>query len=1057
MLSSFFIKRPIFAISIAIMAVLLGMIIVPNLKLQRFPDIAPPSIAINLSYPGASVETLENSVAQVVEQQMTGLDNLLYFNTKINSDGNVTFRFSFDNSVDPDIAQMQVQNRFQMVLPKLPDVIQKNGARIRKTSDDVLQNIAFFSKDSSMSAGDVGDFVGSVVVDQISRVNGVGDVSLRGAKYAMRIWLDLNKLAFFKLNPSDVVSAIQDQNKQISVGQIGAMPSSDKQPINMTIQSRRLLENIDEFSNIVVKTDNSGATVLLKDVATIELGREGYGAFASYNGYPAAAIEISLASGANAVATNDLIQAELEKLKSVFPEGLEYAMSYDTVPFVKASLYGVSKTLVEALILVSLVILVFLRDIRSTLIVTLTIPVVLSITVLVLYLCGYSINALTMFAMVLAIGLLVDDAIVVVENVNRLIYKHKMDPTSAARESMKEISTALFGVGLVITAVFVPMSFFSGATGNIYRQFSVTIITAMLSSIFVALIITPAFCATLLKVRHKNPHQVAKKGVLSFFDTAFVKLTSGFNFVVGKSIHFKWLTMGVLIFISAATYGLFIITPTSFLPSEDQGILNVRLTLPANTPMNQTEKVAKLVESYFLNQEKDNVKGVLVLLGNGGPGGTSQSAALVNVNLVPWSERDPEEDSAVAIAQRARAYFSKIPAKINIMLPPSIQGMGSSAGFSVAVQNISGHPQEEFMRHVREMIAEANVSPLLENVRYDLLDSSRQLKIDINDKLAGQLYLPASLINQNLEIVFGGSYVNDFIDRGLIKKVYVQADEKYRSLPHNLSDFYLRNTQDEMVNFRSFGSYKLDTGPQQLERFNGISAITIVGDSKPGVSSGQGMTEIARIISKHEGNYSYAWSGTSYQENISGSQASFLFAISAVVVFLMLASLYESWSIPLSVVFIVPIGILGALCFVLLNNLSNDIYLQIGLLTTGGLACKNAILIIEFASYYRHQGMTIIKAAKKAAAIRFRPIIMTSIAFLLGVLPLMLATGAGSESQVSIGTSVLGGTLFATVIGTCMIPTFFVVVSLLFNRKLMYRMINKKTKTVSSSQLQGLK
>lgn len=1046
MLSSFFIKRPIFAISIALMAVLLGLIVLPNLKLQRFPDIAPPSIAINLSYPGASVETLENSVAQVVEQQMTGLDNLLYFNTKINSDGNVTFRFSFDNSVDPDIAQMQVQNRFQMVLPKLPDVIQKNGARIRKTSDDVLQNIAFFSKDSSMTAGDVGDFVGSVVVDQISRVNGVGDVSLRGAKYAMRIWLDLNKLAFYSLNPSEVVSAIQDQNKQISVGQIGAMPSASDQPINMTIQSRRLLENIDEFANIVVKIDNSGAAVLLKDVATVELGREGYGAFASYNGYPAAAIEVSLAAGANAVATNALIQAELEKLQSIFPEGLEYAMSYDTVPFVKASLYGVSKTLVEALILVSLVILVFLRDFRSTLIVTLTVPIVLSITVLVLYLCDYSINTLTMFAMVLAIGLLVDDAIVVVENVNRLIYKQKMDPVSAAHESMKEISTALFGVGLVITAVFVPMSFFSGATGNIYRQFSVTIITAMLSSIFVALIITPALCATILKVKHKNPHQSADKGILSFFDKAFIKLTSGFNVLVNKSVHYKWLTMGILTVMSLITYGLFVLTPTSFLPSEDQGILNVRVTMPANTPMNKTEEVAKLIEDYFLSQEKDNVKGVLVLLGNGGPGGTSQSAALVNVNLVPWADRDPEDDSATAIAKRARAFFSKIPAKINIILPPSIQGLGSSSGFSVAVQNISGHSQQEFMQHVKDMLAEANASPLLENVRYDLLDSSRQLKVNINDKLAGQLYLPASLINENLEIVFGGTYVNDFIDRGLIKKVYVQAKEEYRSLPSDLSDFYLRNTQGEMVNFRSFGSFNLDTGPQQLERFNGISAITIVGDAESGVSSGQAMSEIARIISEHEGHYSYAWSGASYQENISGSQATFLFSISAVVVFLMLASLYESWSIPLSVVFIVPIGILGALTFVLLNNLSNDIYLQIGLLTTGGLACKNAILIIEFASYYRHKGMTIIKAAKKAAAIRFRPIIMTSIAFLLGVLPLMLATGAGSESQVSIGTSVLGGTLFATVIGTFMIPTFFVVISLLFDRKLLARVMHRKVK-----------
>lgn len=1044
MISNFFIKRPILAMVIALLAIMMGLIVLPKLQLQRFPDIAPPSIAINLSYPGASAQTLENSVAQVVEQQMTGLDGLLYFTTKISSDGNISFRFLFDNSVDPDIAQMQVQNSFQIVLTKLPEIVQKNGARIRKTSEEELQTIAFFSTDNSMSAADVGDFVGSVIMDQIARVNGVGDVSLRGAKYAMRIWLDLNKLAFYKLNPTDIVNAIQNQNKQISVGQIGAMPSLDIQPINMTIKSRQLLENVDDFEKIIVKIDSSGAIVYLKDVATIELGRENYNAFGNYNTKPMAALEVSLASGANAVQTAETVIAELEKLRDIFPEGLDYAISYDTVPFVKASLYGVLKTLVEALILVSLVILVFLRDIRSTIIVTVTIPVVISITLVVLYFFGYTINTLTMFAMVLAIGLLVDDAIVVVENVNRLIYTQHLDPIKASQLSMQEISSALFGVGLVISAVFMPMSFFGGATGNIYRQFSVSIISSMLASIFVAIVITPALCAKFLKVKIKNPHNKAKKGLASWFDNGFIKLTHAFNRSVSFGIHYKWFTMLGLAVISLATYFAFIITPTSFLPVEDQGLIRVKITMPVNTPLHKTQEVAKIVENYFLEKEKDNVSGVLLMLGNAGPGSSSQSSASFNINLVPWQERDLTKDDVMSIVKRARAYFSNIPAKINVTIPGSIQGLGSSSGFSVAVQNISGNSYEDFMLHISQIVAKANNSDLIENVRYETLDSSKQLYISIDDEAAGQLNLSAATINDNLEIVFGGKYVNDFIDRGLIKKVYVQALDQYRSLPEDLNFLYFRNNDGEMVNFSSFGSYSMQIGAQQLERFNGFSSITLQGEPKEGISSGQAMEEIKRIILEQEGGYNYAWSGVSYQENISGSQSSFLFAISAIVVFLMLAALYESWSIPLSVVLIVPIGILGALVFVLLRGLSNDIYLQIGLLTTGGLACKNAILIVEFASFYRHQGMSLIKAAKKAAAVRFRPIIMTSIAFLLGVLPLMLASGAGSESQNSIGTGVIGGTIFATVIGTFMIPTFFVVVSLIFDKKLLCRIMHKK-------------
>lgn len=1040
MLSKFFIDRPVLSWVIALLTVILGLIVLPSLKLSRFPDIAPPTISISLSYPGASAETLENSVAQVVEQQMTGLDNLLYFNTTVNSEGNVNVRFSFDQSVNPDVAQMQVQNRFDMAMSKLPDEVQQNGVRIRKVSEDVLQNIAFYTKDGSLTQEDIGGFIVSVLQDPISRLNGVGDVNVRGSQYAMRIWLDQDKLHFYSLTPQDVVNAIEAQNKQISVGQVGAMPAVPGQQLNVVVKSRHMLETPEEFENILLKSDEIGGTVYIKDVAKVEKGRASYTVFANYNHLPMASLEINLTEGANAVETANRIVAELERLRPLFPESLEYVIPYDTVPFVKASLYEVGKTLVEALILVSLVILLFLRDIRSTLVVTITIPIVLCATVVVLYFFGYSINTLTMFAMVLAIGLLVDDAIVVVENVNRLIYKFALTPYEAAVRSMQEISSALFGVGLVIAAVFVPMSFFGGAAGNIYRQFSVTIVSAMLMSIVTALVVTPSLCASILKVRHRNPHKRAKKGILSLFDTAFSRLTSAYTKSVNLVLHYKKTVMLLLAFLSVACVGLFSIIPSSFLPIDDQGIMSVKITLPTGSTNEMTEKVGYMVEDYFLTKESKYVEGIMLTLGHGSGGAFGQSTATANVKLVPWEQREEDEGSAQAILARAKAYFDTIPdAKITVSLPSSIRGMGGSSGFQVNVQNLMGNSHEQFMQDIDDIIDIANADPMLYNVRTNVLDDSKQLEVVLDDRLIKLYHLDSDNVNSNLSIAWGGKYVNDFIDRGRIKKVYVQSMPQFRSMPEDLSRLYFKNDEGKMVGFDSIGSYKWTFGPQQLNRFNGTSSIFIEGDSASGVSSGQAMDAIAKVISSHPGQYSYAWSGASYQEQLTGSHTQFLFAISALIVFLCLAALYESWSIPFAVIMIIPVGAFGALGLVWLRGIENDIYLQVGLLTTGGLAAKNAILIVEYAHQFRMRGQTLLKSAKQAAALRFRPIIMTSAAFLLGVMPLLAADGAGASSQQSIGTGVVGGTLSATVLGVLMVPVFFVCVSLLFDEKLRKR------------------
>ena len=1034
MLSRFFIYRPVLATVVAFITILMGFLCVPNLEIARFPNIAPPSVRLTLRYNGASAITIENSVVQVVEQQMSGLDGLLYFSSRSTSEGDANISFSFDPSIDPDVAQMQIQNRLQNIMSRLPQAVQDNGVSVRKVSEDTLQRIAFYCVDGSMSQEDISDFVVSVLQDQLSRINGVGSVSVFGSAFAVRIWLNLDKMASYKLNPPDVVNALSSQNRQISSGQLGALPNDYDEPINITIKSREMLSSIEDFEKVVLKSYENGATVFLKDVARIEFGRESYTFSGNYNGYPVTAVSIDLTDGANAVETAQRIEDFLESVSHNLPEGLKYAIPYDTVPFVTASLHEVLKTLAEALLLVALVILLFLRDIRATLIVCLTIPIVISATFSVLYLLGYSINTLTLFGIVLSIGLLVDDAIVVVENINRLMVEQGLSPKDAALKSMSEISSALFGVGLVIAAVFIPMGFFSGATGKIYRQFSVSIVSAMLFSIAVALIITPSWCAKYLKKPVQRDFQSSLP--LNKLDLGVRLLEKGREkFLVYVAYLLKHLRLCFLVSLAFAvlSIGLVKVIPSSFLPTEDQGILFANITMPAGASQKQTKAVANEVQSYFEENEKDNIDGVMASLGFSGGGSRGQSVASVFVKLKNWDDRPGEENTAMSIKDRAYAHFKNHDsARINVVLPSGVRGMGPSAGFSIQVQNIMGVDRDTFVKDVNEIVATANQSGVITNVRSDSMPDSPQLIMSFNDSMALSHHLSPEVINNNISVAWAGKYVNDFLDRGRIKRVYVQADAKYRTSLSDLFKMNLVNSQDQLVPLNSVAKARFDYGPVQSQRFNGISSIPISGDPVKGVSSGQAMDMIAKIVSEHPNNYAYAWQGQSFQEKLLGAQSSKLFFLSALIVFLILAALYESWTIPVSVIFIIPFGILGALLFVFMRSLVNDVYLQIGLLTSGALACKNAILLIEYAHKFNLKGLSLMKSAQKAALIRFRPIVMTSVAFLLGVFPLMFATGAGAASQISIGTAIVGGTFFATFIGVSFIPGFFVMVSYVF-------------------------
>ncbi len=1025
-MANFFIDRPIFAWVLAILLSLGGMMAIASLAVEQYPDLAPPNVRITASYPGASAQTMENTVTQIIEQSMTGLDHLMYMSSQ-SSSGQARITLSFDAGTDPDNARQQVQNQLQSAMRKLPQDVQQQGVTVNKTGDTNILMIAFVSTDGSMEKQDISDYVASNVQEPLSRINGVGSVDIFGSQYAMRIWLDPSKLKSFSLTASDVVSAIQSQNSQVSVGQVGGTPSVDYQSLNATVNARSLLQMPEQFRAITLRVNQDGSAVTLGDVAKIELGAENYDSLSRFNGQPASGLGIKLASGANEIETDKLVRARLAELAPFFPHGLEAKIAFETSPFVKASIEDVVKTLLEAVLLVFLVMYLFLQNFRATLIPTIAVPVVLLGTFAVLYAFGFSLNTLTMFAMVLAIGLLVDDAIVVVENVERVMSEEGLSPRAATRKSMQQVQSALVGIALVLSAVFVPMAFFGGTTGAIYRQFSITIVSAMVLSVLVALILTPALCATLLKPLAKGEHH-GKRGFFGWFNRQFNRLSERYEHGVGKIVvkSGRWFVLYLAI-IGVMAF-LFRTLPTSFLPQEDRGVFMTQIQLPPGSTQQQTLKVVEKVEAYYMTQEKENVVSVFTAVGNG-PGGNGQNVAQLFVRLKDWDERPGAQNSAGAIVERATRAFRRInEARVFASTPPAISGLGNASGFDMELQDRAGLGHDALMAARDTLLAQAAGDARLTRVRHNGLDDSPQMQITIDQRKAESLGVSISSINSTLKIGWGSTYVNDFIDRGRVKKVYVQAAAPYRMLPDDLNKWYVRNDSGGMVPFSAFAQTSWMTGSPRLERYNGFSALEILGESAPGVSTGTAMDVMEQLVAKLPEGFGLEWTGMSLQERMTGAQAPALYAISLLVVFLCLAALYESWSVPFSVMLVVPLGVLGALIATWARGLENDVYFQVGLLTVIGLSAKNAILIVEFANDMNHKGVDIVKATLEASRQRLRPILMTSLAFVFGVLPMATSTGAGSASQHAVGTGVIGGMVAATVLAIFFVPLFFVVV-----------------------------
>ncbi len=1029
-LADFFISRPIFAWVLAIAVMLSGLLGISTLPIAQYPEIAPVTVRISATYPGASAETVENSVTKIIEQGLTGLENLDYMSASSSATGASSIQLTFASGVDADIAQVQVQNKLQLVESQLPDAVVNQGISVTKSTSSILMVGALVSKDGSQTSEDLGDYFSSTFEDTIKRVEGVGDVNVFGSGYAMRIWLDPAKLAKFQLMPSDVSTAIGVQNRQISAGQFGALPSPPGQQLNVTVTAQSQLKTPEQFRNIILKTTTDGSIVRISDVATVEIGSESYNSFSRYDGRPAAGFGINLATGANAINTSAGVKAAVETLSGSLPSSIEVVYPYDTTPFVKLSIEKVFETLIEAVVLVFLVMFLFLQNIRATLIPTIAVPVVLLGTFGVLAFFGYSINTLTMFAMVLAIGLLVDDAIVVVENVERVMAEEGLSPLEATRKSMGEITGALIGIALVLSAVFLPMAFFSGSVGVIYRQFSVTIVTAMVLSVLVAIVLTPALCATMLKPGSHAP----KKGLFGWFNRGFDRGTNGYVRGVAGIIRRPLPFLALFLLMIGGVYLLFVRLPSSFLPEEDQGVLMTMITLPQGATQARTVEVVKQVEKHFLEDEKANVDGIFAAVGFGF-NGSGQNSAMAFVKLKDFDQRTGKGQSSAAIAGRAMAAFSKIrDAQVFALSPPALPNLGQSNGFEMYLQDTGGAGQDALKAARDQLLAAAAKDTQLAGVRQGGQEDQAEFQIDIDQAAARALGVDLSDINTTISVAFAGSYVNDFIDRGKVKPVYVQGNPGSRSEPGSLNSWYVRNASGEMVPFSSFTASSWSRGSPKLDRYNGISAVNIQGSAASGVSSGTAMDEMLTLVSELPSGFTAAWTGLSYQEQLSGNQATALYAISMLVVFLCLAALYESWSIPFSVMLAVPIGVLGALVAAKLFGQSNDVYFKVGLLTTIGLSAKNAILIVEFARDQQAAGKELVEATLLAARQRLRPILMTSFAFILGVLPLAIATGAGSGAQNAVGIGVMGGMIAATSIGVFMVPMFYVVVRRLAGR-----------------------
>ena len=1032
MLSRIFIDRPIFAWVIAIIIMMAGIGAIYSLPIEQFPDVAPPQVNIRATYPGASAETLETSVTQVIEQQLTGIDGLLYFTSNSSSRGQVTIAATFEKGIDPDIAQVQVQNKVQQALSRLPTQVQQQGLTITKSNPDFLLIAAIYDTTDRTTNQDVSDYLVSNFQDSIGRIPGVGDTNVFGAQYAMRIWLNPDKLASVSLIPSDIVTAITAQNAEVAAGEIGGAPNAANQVLNATVTAQSRLSTPAQFASIILKTQLDGSTVRLSDVARVELGAENYGVVSRVNGHPGAAIAVSLAPGADALGTAELVKKEVERQSKSFPTGYKYDFPQDSTAFIKLSVEEVVKTLIEAIILVVIVMFVFLQNWRATLIPTIAVPVVLLGTFGVFYLAGFSINTLTLFGLVLAIGLLVDDAIVVVENVERLMDENPdMSPRDATIESMNEITVALIAIALVLSAVFLPMAFFGGSTGVIYRQFSITIVSAMILSVLVALILTPALTATLLKHRTQEQKDswFARKsqGAKDWFNSRFERMTDRYVNGVSRVVDRKWLFVLIYAGVVVILALLFVRLPTGFLPIEDQGIASVQYNLAPGATLNRTTVAQKAIENYFVTQEKNNVSAFLTVAGGGGGAG-GQNSGRGFIALKDWSEREGKENGAAAITERASAALRGLrDVEFYATQPPAVRGLGQSNGFTLELQNTGGLSRQEFKARRDKLLELARADSELAAVRPSDLDDQPTLKVEIDPLKLAALGLSQADVNATLATAWGGRYVNDFNDRGRVKRVYVQGDAPYRSAPEDLSEWFVRGSSGQMAPFSSFAKISWSTAPPSLTRFSGISAYEISGQAAPGTSSGEAMDKMQQLAGQLPGT-SVAWSGLSYQERLSAGQAPVLYALSLLVVFLCLAALYESWTIPIAVLLVIPLGLVGAVFAVTLRGLQNDVYLQIGLLTTMGLAAKNAILIVEFAEQAEKKGKRVIEAALEAARLRLRPILMTSLAFIFGVLPLAISTGAGANSRVAIGTAVIGGMLTATILAVFYIPLFFVMV-----------------------------
>lgn len=1026
-MANFFIDRPIFAWVIAIIISLTGLLAINTLPVEQYPNLAPPTVRISASYPGASAQTLENTVTQIIEQNMTGLDGLLYMSSQSSSTGSASITLTFQAGINPNEAMQQVQNQLQGATRKLPQDVQQQGVTVSKSGDSSLMTVAFVSTDHSMTRQDIADYVASNLQDPISRIDGVGSVDAFGSQYAMRIWLDPNKLNNYKLTTQDVVTAIKTQNNQIAVGQVGGTPSVNGQALNATMNAQSQLQTPEQFRDITLRVNTDGSYVTLGDVATVELGAENYDYLSRYNGMPASGMSIKLASGANELATDKLVKAKLTELEQYFPHGLKVEYAYETTPFVQESIKDVVKTLFEAIFLVFLVMYLFLQNFRATLIPTIAVPVVLLGTYAVLYAFGFSINTLTMFAMVLAIGLLVDDAIVVVENVERVMAEEGLSPREATRKSMAQIQSALVGIALVLSAVFVPMAFFGGTTGAIYRQFSVTIVSAMVFSVLVALILTPALCATLLKPIKKGEVH-GHKGFFGWFNRVFERSTHQYENGVARIVRNSGRTMLLYLLIIVGLAFAFTRLPTSFLPLEDRGVFMTQIQLPVGSTQQQTLKVVEKVENYLLQSEKKNVVSVFSIIGSG-PGGNGQNVARMFVRLKHWDERSNPDDSSFAIIDRATAEFNKIKeARVFASSPPAISGLGNSAGFDMELEDHAGLGHAELMKARDTLLAAAAKEPQLTRVRHNGLDDSPQLQVNIDQRKAQALGVNIDDINNTLKTAWGSTYVNDFLDRGRVKKVYVQSAAPYRMLPSDIYSWYVNNNNGEMVPFSAFANSQWTYGSPRLERYNGNAALEIVGEAATGISTGTAMDIMERLVSHLPNGIGLEWTGMSYQERLSGAQAPALYAISLLMVFLCLAALYESWSIPFSVMLVVPLGVLGAVCSTWVRGLENDVYFQVGLLTIIGLSAKNAILIVEFANELHRSGKDLLEATLEACRLRLRPILMTSLAFIFGVLPMAISHGAGSGSQHAVGTGVLGGMFTATILAIFFVPVFFILV-----------------------------